>query len=42
MAARFELRRREAVLAVELKGNRTEGGVEAWGRLRQPTDQIRC
>ena len=41
MAARLEFRRREAVLAIELKGNRTEGGVEAWGRYRQPTDQIR-
>ena len=41
MAARFELWGREAVLAIELKGNRTEGGVEAWGRYRQPTDQIR-
>ena len=38
---RLELRRREAVLPVELKGNRTEGGVETWGRLRQPTDQVR-
>jgi len=41
MAARFEFRRREAVLAIELKGNRTEGGVEVWGWLSQPTDQIR-
>lgn len=42
MAARFELWGREAVLAIELKGNRTEGGDEAWGRYRQPSDQIRC
>jgi len=41
MAARFELWGREAVLAVELKGNRTEGGVEVWGWLSQPTDQVR-
>jgi hypothetical protein len=41
MAARFEFRRREAVLAVELKRNRTEGGFEAWGRFHQPTDQVR-
>jgi hypothetical protein len=33
MAARFELRRREVVLAVEIKGDRTEGGDEAWGRF---------
>jgi len=38
---RLEFRRRDAVLAIELKGNRTEGGLEAWGRYRQPTDQIR-
>ena len=41
MAARFEFRRREAVLKVELKRNRTEGGFEAWGRFHQPTDQVR-
>jgi hypothetical protein len=27
---RLDFQRREAVLAVELKGHRTEGGVEAW------------
>jgi len=41
MAARFEFWCREAVLAIELKGDRTEGGLKAWGRYRQPTDQIR-
>jgi hypothetical protein len=41
MVARLEFRRGEAVLADELKGNRTEGGLKAWGRFRQPTDQIR-
>jgi hypothetical protein len=37
---RLVFRRLEAVLAIELKGTRTEGGDEAWGRYRQPTDQI--
>jgi hypothetical protein len=40
MAARFEFRRREAVLPIQLRGHGAVGH-DAVGRYHQPTDQIR-
>jgi urease beta subunit len=40
MAARFEFRRREAVLHIQLRGHGAAGH-DAVRRYRQPTDQVR-